>query len=154
MIDLAHIHPMLVHFPIVLSLVGVGLEFLVMALGADPAEHRCLSNVALATLLLGAVAAIVAAFFGDIALDKAASLGFPRDPMETHAEFGFTTMWLFIVLSLAYLFAWWRRVSLTGWKGWALFLIGLAGVVLVLTTAYHGGDLVYRIGVNVAPVKP
>lgn len=153
MIDIAHIHPMLVHFPIVLILFGVGLELLVMALGADPAEHRCLPNTALAALLLSALSAVVAAMFGDIALDKAASLGFPRTPMETHAAFGFTTMWFFIVLSAVYLFAWWQRYSLRGWKGWGLFVIGLVGVVLVLITAYHGGDLVYRIGVNVAPVK-
>jgi uncharacterized membrane protein len=34
------------------------------------------------------------------------------------------------------------------------FVLSLVGVVLVLVTAYYGGDLVYRIGVNVAPVKP
>jgi uncharacterized membrane protein len=30
----------------------------------------------------------------------------------------------------------------------------LAGVALLILTAYHGGNLVYRIGVNVKTVTP
>ncbi len=154
MIDIAHIHPMIVHFPIVLFMCAVALQFLVLVRGGDLAEHRCLANVALATLLLGAAAAIVAAIFGDIALDHAAALGFAKAPMEDHADLGLTTMWFFIGLSAVFLFAWWRRISLVGGKGWILFFLGLVGIVLLIVTAYHGGDLVYRIGVNVLPVKP
>jgi len=154
MIDLAHIHPMLVHFPIVLLLLGVGLEFLVMARGRDPAAHECLPNTALATLLLGALAAIVTAIFGEIAAGIAVAHGFPKAPIEVHEGFGLTTMWWFIVLSLLYLLAWWRRYPLAGAKGWWLFIAGLIGAVLVILTAYHGGHLVYDIGVNIHGVTP
>lgn len=154
MIDIAHIHPMLVHFPIVLLLCAVATQFLVLSRAGDLAAHRCLANVALALLLLGAVAAAAAAVFGDIALDKAINLGFPKAPLEEHEELGLTTMWLFIALSVITLLAWWRGFALRGGKGWLLFAIGLVGIALLLITAYHGGDLVYRIGVNVLPVKP
>jgi uncharacterized membrane protein len=65
-----------------------------------------------------------------------------------------TTMSLFILLSAVYLFAWWRRISLAGAKGWAMFAFGLIGVAVLIAAAYHGGDLVYQLGVNVARVKP
>lgn len=154
MINIAHIHPMLVHFPIVLILLTVGLEFLVLVRRGDLTAHRCLSNVTLATLVLAALAAIAAAVFGDIALDHAAELGYPKGPMEEHGALGFSTMWFFIVYAVLYLLAWWRRFSLAGGKGWIMFLIGVVGVILMLVTAYHGGDLVYRLGINVLPVKP
>ncbi|MGA8260032.1 MAG: DUF2231 domain-containing protein [Arenicellales bacterium] len=154
MINLAHIHPMLVHFPIVLFLLGAGLELIVLLRGQDLAAHECLPNVALATIVLAAVSAVVAAMFGDMAFDRATELGFPGGPLERHEGFGYTTMWFFIVYGTLYLLAWWRGLSLAAGRGWAWFVVSLVGVVLVLVTAYYGGDLVYRIGVNVVPVKP
>jgi uncharacterized membrane protein len=154
MIDLYHIHPMLVHFPIVLFLLGAALELLVLIRSGDLAARRCLPQSALALIVLAALAAAVTAFFGDIAFDHAVGLGFPKAPLERHADFGYTTMWFIIVYAALYLLAWWRRVPLAGGRGWLWFLVSLAGVALVLVTAYFGGDLVYRIGVNVAPVSP
>lgn len=154
MIDLAHVHPMLVHFPIVLFLLGAGLELLVLARGGDLAAHQSLPNTALAIVVLAAVSAIVAAIFGDLALDRATELGFPSEPMERHEDFGFSTMWFFVAYAALYLFAWWRRFRLAGGRGWIWFIGSVVGVLLVLTTAYLGGELVYRIGVNVVPVTP
>ncbi|HXZ93490.1 MAG TPA: DUF2231 domain-containing protein [Burkholderiales bacterium] len=154
MIDLIHVHPMIVHFPIVLFLIGSGLELLVLARGGDLARRACLANTALAAIILAAAGAAVAAFFGDIAFDHAVGVGFPRAPLERHADFGYTTMWLLIAYAAFYLLAWWRGLRLSGGRGWAWFAASLAGVALVLTTAYFGGDLVYGIGVNVAHVTP
>lgn len=154
MINLAHIHPMLVHFPIVLFLLGAGLELLVLLRGQDLTARECLPNATLWTIVLAALAAVVAAIFGDMALDRAMQLGFPHGPLERHEGFGYTTMWFFIVYASLYLLAWWRRVSLAAARGWLWFIVSLAGVALVLVTAYFGGDLVYHIGVNVDAVKP
>jgi uncharacterized membrane protein len=154
MIDLTHIHPMIVHFPIVLFLLGSGLELLVLARGGDLARRACLSNTALAAMVLAAAGASVAAFFGDIAFDHAVGLGFPQAPLERHADFGYTTMWFIIAYAAIYLLAWWRGFRLARGRGWSWFAVSIAGVALVLTTAYFGGDLVYRIGVNVAHVTP
>jgi uncharacterized membrane protein len=154
MIDLYHIHPMLVHFPIVLFLLGAALELLVLNRGGDLAARQCLAQSALALIVLAALAAAVTAFFGDIAFDHAVGLGFPKAPLERHADSGYTTMWFIIVYAALYLLAWWRRFPLAGGRGWLWFIVSLAGIALVLVTAYFGGDLVYRIGVNVAPVTP
>ncbi len=154
MIDIAHIHPMLVHFPIVLYLLAVGLQLLVLLRRGDLADNTCLSNSALGALVLAAVAAAVTAFFGDIALDHAVALGFPRAPLETHADLGISTMSMMLVLAGFHLLARWRHWPLAGGRGWLAWLVALAGVALLIVTAYHGGDLVYRIGVNVQAVTP
>ena len=154
MIDLVHIHPMVVHFPIVLFLLGAALEFIALVRGADLAGRSSLANGALALMLLAAAAAVVSAIFGDIALEHAVKLGFAQAPLERHGGFGFGTMWFFLAYGALYLLAWWRRFPLAGGRGWLWFAVSLAGVALVLVTAYFGGDLVYRLGVNVAPVSP
>jgi uncharacterized membrane protein len=154
MIDLAHVHPMLVHFPIVLFLLGSGIELVALLRGRDLAARECLPATARWIVVLAALAAIVTAMFGDAALEHAAKLGFPTAAMEQHEGLGWTTMWFFLVYAGLYLFAWWRGFALSGGRGWIWFLVSAVGVVLVIVTAYFGGELVYRIGVNVAPVTP
>jgi uncharacterized membrane protein len=80
MVDVAPIHPMLVHFPIVLYLLAVGLQLLDLLRHGDLSTNHCLGP-----LLLAATTAAVAAFFGDIALDHAIERGFPAAPLESHA---------------------------------------------------------------------
>lgn len=154
MIDIAHIHPMLVHFPIVLFLAAVGLQWLVLLRRGDLAANSCIANTALASLLFAALAAVVAATFGDMALDHAVALGFPQGPLETHAALGISTMSFLLLLSAFHLLARWRHWALAGGRGWLLLGVALLGVVLLIVTAYHGGDLVYRLGVNVDAVRP
>jgi len=154
MIDINHVHPMLVHFPIVLFLIAVALQGLVLARGGDLAEAACLPRVALAALLLGTLGAAAAAVFGDIALDHALELGFPEAELEEHEELGMITTWVFVALSAAHIGARWRRIALQGAKGWALAGAGVVGVVILVVAAAHGGELVYELGVNVTPVKP
>jgi len=154
MISLEHIHPMLVHFPIVLFLVAVLIDFLVLAGKGDLAGTQCLSTTGLYALLLAALAAAAAATFGDIALDKAVELGFDKVALEEHEELGFTTLWILIGLSVWQLFARWRGIQLNGTHGWIFFAVALAGTGVLLTAAWHGGELVYGLGVNVTPVHP
>lgn len=154
MINIAHIHPMLVHFPIVLFLAAVAIEFIVLLKKGDLAAKDCLPTVALVTLLLAALAAIAAASFGDIALDKAVELGFDKAPLEQHEELGLTTLWILIGLALWLAVARWRGLRLNAAMGWGFFAVSLVGIGVLLTTAYFGGELVYSLGVNVAPVHP
>jgi uncharacterized membrane protein len=48
----------------------------------------------------------------------------------------------------------WRGRSLVGAKAVMIFVATLVGLGFLIATAYHGGQLVYEIGVNVTPVKP
>ena len=154
MIDMVHIHPMLVHFPIVLVLIAIATQLLTLIRGGDLTERACLPSIGLGGLILGAAGALAAAVFGDIALDHALDLGFPKGPLEIHQALGLTTTWLFVALALLNGLAWWRRISLKTARGWSVALVGVVGCVILLLTAYHGGNLVYKIGVNVDAVNP
>ncbi|VAW73005.1 hypothetical protein MNBD_GAMMA14-442 [hydrothermal vent metagenome] len=154
MIDIAHVHPMLVHFPIVLFLLAVAIDFFVLIRKGDLASKDCLPTIGLSALLLAALAAIAAATFGDIALDKAVELGFGKAPLEQHEELGLTTLWIMIGLAVWQVMARWRGMRLNASTGWIFFAISLVGTGTLLTAAYFGGELVYNLGVNVAPVQP
>ena len=154
MISIALIHPMLVHFPIVLLIIAVAMDIILLLIKKDLANRQCLPMVALSALLLGTLSAGIAAVFGDIALDKAISLGFPSGPLETHETLALITIAVFSFHGLLRILAVWRRYPLRGIIGWISALPGMVGGVLLITAAYYGGELVYHLGVNVAPVLP
>ena len=155
MIPIEHIHPMLVHFPIVLFtltlLIDSGLVFIRQG---DLAARRCLTLAGLATLGIGLLFAILAAVFGDMALDIAVDKGFDRDPLEEHEGLAGATITLFGLLALVQIIAVWRSIPLSGNRGKAFVAVMAIGFGLLVSTAYHGGELVYGLGVNVANVKP
>jgi uncharacterized membrane protein len=154
MISIALIHPMLVHFPIVFLITAVALDIIGLSIKKDLAGRECLPLIALSALLLGTLSAGLAAVFGDIALDKAISLGFPSGPLETHETLALITIAVFSSYCLLRLLALWRRYPLRGFRGWISALPGIVGLVLLIATAYYGGELVYHFGVNVAAVTP
>jgi len=148
------VHPMLVHFPIALLITACSLDIIVLLIKKDLINRQCLPLIALSALLLGTLSAGIAAIFGDVALDKAISLGFPRRPLETHETLALITIAVFSFNCLLRLLALWRRVPLQGYIGWISVLPGIVGVVLLIFTAYYGGELVYHFGVNVAAALP
>jgi uncharacterized membrane protein len=150
MISIALIHPMLVHFPIVLLITTVVMDIIGLLIKKDLAERQCLPLIALSALLLGTLSAGIAAIFGDIAFDKAISLGFPSGPLDTHETLALITITVFSIQCLLRLLAVWRKYHLLGFIGWISALPGMVGVVLLIVAAYFGGELVYHFGVNVA----
>lgn len=154
MISIALIHPMLVHFPIALLITACALDSVLLLFKKDLTSRQCLPMIALSALLLGTLSAGIAAIFGDIALDKAISLGFPSGPLETHETLALITITVFSFHCLLRLLAVWRRHPLQGSRGWISLLPGMVGVVLIVFTAYYGGELVYHFGVNVATAMP
>lgn len=152
--EVTQIHPMLVHFPIVLFILALGLYFYLLVTRQDMAARKCLSVTAAVFLVGGVVSALVAAGFGDIALDAAVDKGFPDHTLEEHEELAGTTIIIFGVLAVILLGAIWKKVQFDGAKGAVFFLAMVAGTVMLLDTAFHGGELVYKEGVNVEVVKP
>lgn len=154
MIPLEHIHPMIVHFPIVLMFLVAGLDLLIVVRGGSLSDSSTLARLATGLLVLAGVSAVAAFLFGDMAYDIATSAGVSEASLETHEGLGTTTMAVFVALALVRLAARWRGIGLAGGKGWVVTMASIAGVVLVVLTAYFGGQLVYQLGVNVAQLKP
>jgi len=154
MINVAHIHPMLVHFPIVFFITGVLISGYVLLRKGDLGERSCLVMTGFSALACGITFALAAAFFGDIALDTAVDAGFAAAPLEEHETLAVVTMVIFGALTLIQGFFLRRKLELKNRNGWIFVGVGLLGLVMLLSTAYHGGNLVYELGVNVSGVKP
>jgi uncharacterized membrane protein len=150
MIPITEIHPMLVHFPIVLWLSAETIAVVVLLRGGDLSARQHWPAVALYSLLAGTAFALIAALFGDIALDHAVAAGFAAGPLEIHETVAVITLSIFALHSALRLLAIWRRYPLIGIRGWLAELPGLVGICGLLVTAYLGGELVYHMGVNVA----
>jgi uncharacterized membrane protein len=148
MIDLAHIHPMLVHFPLALLPVAVSAQAITVAKGQSLFERSCTAQAVFWLLVLAAAGAIAAAIFGDQALDIARETGVPMAQMEGHEELGMLSAWLIVGMAALNGF-FYRKQSTSRPLSLAVLFGGTALLILVFTTAWFGGQLVYELGINV-----
>jgi uncharacterized membrane protein len=149
MLAVQHIHPILIHFPIVFFITLAVVDLVAAARGRITTGRGPLGNLSLGLALASGIFAVVAYFFGDAALEIAESGGFHSDIAEIHEGLGETTAVLFAIWALIRLGLWWRDIRLTGAVSLVVSLLEVAGAALVITTAYYGGQLVYDLGVNV-----
>ncbi len=148
MIDITHIHPMLVHFPLALVPVALGVQLYALLRGQGLFGRGCAQVTGLGLLALAALAAVVAAMFGDVALDAAVDAGVPDNLLEEHEDLGQMSAVLLVLLTAVggWLF---RRRPDPGTADRVFWLAGAGVLAVLLVTAWHGGHLVYDLGVNV-----
>ncbi|HXK55658.1 MAG TPA: DUF2231 domain-containing protein [Gammaproteobacteria bacterium] len=149
MIDVAHIHPMLVHFPLALMPLAVVAQLITVSRGRSLFTRSCLANAGILLLALAAAGALAAAVFGDLALDKAVDAGVALSQMEEHEELGMLSAWVLAGLIAVEGWFYYRKVE-ARLVSIAALLAGSGMLVMLLTTAWFGGNLVYGLGVNVA----
>lgn len=151
MIPLQQIHPLVVHFPIVFFLSLAGLD-LFARLKSIPIDGRgAISNLSAGLAVLAGIAAVAAFFFGDMALDIAKASGVPDATTETHELLGTATAILLALWGAIRALIWYRNTPLDKTKISGIVVLELSLAVLIITTAYFGGQLVYDFGVNVTP---
>lgn len=152
MIPTAHIHPILVHFPIVFFLCLAALDTIAGLRGIPVTGRSGAGNASTGLALLAGGFAVVTYIFGDMALEIAEAGGFHSDVAEIHEQLGGITMGAFAAWAVIRALLWFRNVKLRGGLAALLPMIEIAGAALVVATAYYGGQLVYGLGVNVAKV--
>lgn len=149
MIPVQHIHPMLVHFPIVLVFVLAAFDLIATARGASVTGRSIAGNISTAVAVGSAIFAVATWYFGGLALDHAEAGGFSSDVAEIHESLGMTVAGALSVWAAIRTFMWWRDMRASGVVKFAMPVVALAGAGLVTVTAYYGGLLVYELGVNV-----
>lgn len=135
MFDTAHIHPMLVHFPIALALLGCLLEFLSLA-----RKHpSCCGEV---LLYFAAVSAIVAALAGGL-FTPDFTIATLAQAKNIHSTFAGVTVTMLCVASAFYIgtHVWKKHAILFRKIGFMCYFIGALAVAI---TGYLGGVLVYN----------
>lgn len=149
MIPIQHIHPMVVHFPIVIVFLVAGFEVLATATGRTVTGRTASGNFAVGMLVIAGLAAIAAYYFGDAALTYAESGGFESDVAEIHESLGKLVAISVSIWAVIRAFLWWRDIRIERPFAFAFPLVSIAGAGLITWTAYYGGQLVFDLGVNV-----
>ena len=139
--SLAAFHPQVVHF--VIGILIVGVAFRIVALTG---RLKWTGPAATTLLVIGGVAAWVAAKSGTAAHGPVERIPGARAAVEEHEEWGERTRNVFVGVAVLELVA----LALHGGAARTVravsALAGIAGVVVLYEAAEHGGDLVYSYG--------
>lgn len=137
-------HPILVHFTVALWTFAVVMH-LIVAVYPEGSIKQQMAIVARWDLWLGTGFGIVTVFAGWLASGSVAHDELSHAAMMEHKQLALITLAIFALL--------------TGWSIWTqrtkqapgkLFLLPLViGAGLLMSTAWHGGELVYRYGLGV-----
>lgn len=136
--DLTHLHPMIVHFPIALLIVG----FLSDLIGIIT-KREFFTQAGFYLLILGAAGVIAAFLSGDQAGSGISEEGVLKQALETHEDAASLTIWIVSVAAVFRL----ALVLLKKFKG-VLKMLSLAlflfAVLSIGRTGFYGGELVYK----------
>ncbi len=147
---MTNLHPMVVHFPIALFLVGFALD----ALGWGT-KRETLKRVGWVLVLLGALAAVPAVVTG-LAVEETVEQQLEPLPggeaaLEAHEELAIPTAAVLLGAALLrfLLEIRFRRPLLGRGLLIAYLVVGLVGAGMLALTGLRGGELVYRYGAGV-----
>ncbi|MGE5681989.1 MAG: DUF2231 domain-containing protein [Bacillota bacterium] len=138
MFDTNHIHPMIVHFPIALLIVG----FLFDAVGLF-IKKDFFSRTGFYLLILGTIGVVAAYFSGDMAGDGISETGALKQALETHEEAAILSLWLMVGIS-AIRIAFVVMKKYSGTFQYIAVLLFLIGILSIARTGYYGGELVFK----------
>jgi len=138
------IHPIVVHFPIALLFTSVFFE--VLGSLKQRELYRDFGYWLLVLGLLGGVAAAATGFWSE---DAAKAAGVPEEAIDRHETFAVISV---IVFGLMLVFRRWVRGRWSERYRAIYLVLGVAGVIVLGTAGYFGGDLVYRYGAGL--LKP
>ncbi len=152
--DIPYLHPLMVHFPLVLLLLGAGVAVLYAALG-----RPVWRLAALGVFVLGAAGAFAARQTGQTMQDDVEGEPVVEAVLGTHARMADYTMWSALLAALVYggLSVAARRRTAEGSVrprpeplAWRLAALApaLAAAALVAWTAHLGGVMVWGVPVG------
>jgi uncharacterized membrane protein len=138
MFDMNHLHPMIIHFPIALLMVG----FLADLLGIVY-KKEFFMKAGLYLLIIGTIGVIAAYLSGQVAGEGVEEAGTLKLALENHENAAKLSLWLMLVAAIARIII----VALKKYSGslkYAALIIFLVGVLSIIRTGYYGGELVYK----------
>ncbi|MCF6355573.1 MAG: DUF2231 domain-containing protein [Candidatus Polarisedimenticolaceae bacterium] len=140
-------HPIFVHFTVALLSVATGLFIILQLFGTYLSENlrQQLTAVARWNLWLGAAITVITVAAGFYAYNTVAHDAPSHAAMTDHRNWALATTPLFIGIALWSIVSVWRGKAL----GWAFVIALLIAQFLLLSTAWRGGEVVYRYGLGV-----
>ncbi len=149
MLQIAELHPIVVHFPIVFFLSLAFFDTLALLRGNAVSGRTVAGSVSVSLAVLAGIFAVITFLAGDLAYDAATAAGVKDSLLETHEALGTWTAIFVSIWAIFRTFNWWRGAEIEGGRKVALVMVEIVGALAIITTAYFGGQLVYKFGVNV-----
>ncbi len=143
MFSSGHFHPMLVHFPV--ALIIIGFLFDVISLFFNKKEP-CLSKAGFYLMILGTLAAVAGYLSGEFF--TAEMSGAAGELKERHELFAKITMFVMIAASLIRIYLVWKKKDQSQLK-WLVFALFFIATATVGYTGFLGGSLVYDFMVGI-----
>jgi uncharacterized membrane protein len=151
MLRLELVHPMIVHFPIVLVVSFFVLDAYSTLRGRSIAANSPVGIASIVLVIAAGLSAVAAYAFGDEAYEIAEAVGrVPANILETHQDLGTFTALAIAGWAVIRTFLWWRAISFGRGLHFAIVAIEGLLVAAVVATAWYGGQLVYDYGVAVS----
>tara|TARA_B110000495_G_scaffold6545_1_gene4840 strand:+ start:513 stop:1547 length:1035 start_codon:yes stop_codon:yes gene_type:complete len=142
-----NIHPLIIHFPIVLIPLGFVVHLICVFLKRMD-EFR----FPIGLLYLAATASSSAAFLsGRQAADTVSVLAQANLVLSEHADLALWTLSISVTVTLLY--GLWLRSKDLSFLPWVVLALSLVNIGFLVVTADHGGQLVYRFGTGVSLPK-
>ena len=138
MFDMTLLHPMVVHFPIALLIVG----FLFETIGLF-VQKEFFSKTGFYLLILGTIGVITAYFSGQSAGNGISEAGTLKHALETHEGAAELSLWIMAGAALVRIALVLLKKYFGVFKGVA-FVLFLLGVLSIARTGYYGGELVFK----------
>lgn len=138
MFDLSLIHPMIVHFPIALLIVGFISDLFGLILKKD-----FFSRTGFYLLILGTIGVAAAYFSGRSAGEGLTEAGVLKQALETHEDAAELALWIMVFSALLRIIL----VLTKKYKGalqYVSILVFFIGVFAIARTGYYGGELVFK----------
>lgn len=138
MFNTAHLHPMIVHFPVALITVG----FIVEVISLFFKSEKCLSKTGFYLMVLGTLAAIAAWSTGQLFTSEP-NQGAIAEVFKKHETGALITMILMIIGSAfrIWLVVQKKEETQLKWVAFAFYFLGFAAVTF---TGLMGGTMVYN----------
>jgi uncharacterized membrane protein len=143
-----NLHPLIVHFPIVLVMTAAAIDILDAVFGRVP----WLRVAATALYLAGALSTVAAYLTGVQAGSTVFVPGMAHPVLTAHGQWAVASMCYCIVFGGLRLAALRTHIGRTRAARVLLLVFGLVGVVLIQQTAERGARLVYEFGTGVIGV--
>jgi uncharacterized membrane protein len=138
MFDMSHLHPMIIHFPIALLMVGFLAD-----LSGIIYKKEFFIKAGLYLLILGTIGVIAAYFSGHLAGEGVEEAGTLKQALENHENAAELSLWLMVAAAIVRIII----VALKKYSGslkYAALMLFLLGVLSIIRTGYYGGELVYK----------
>lgn len=143
-----NIHPLLVHFPIVLLIAAVLFDAIRLVFK----KLKWLEKSALLLYIIGTITIVVTYFTGQSAADGIDIPSKAIPAVSDHADWAEITLWFFIVFSVV-------RISIGLWikslkqaLTVVIVIIGFIGIYLLYQTGDHGAKLVFGYGLGTGKI--